>query len=94
MTPEQIVLFGGYSLDSFNNQHPAGGYTHSLNVLDNWIVAESQCDDTLNVLISARRDINAALEYKAMHPRAHLPDESQVVIDSICDMFQVLSEER
>jgi len=94
MTPEQIVLFGGYSLDSFNNQHPASSYTHSLNVLNDWIVAESQCDDTLNVLISARRDINAALEYKAMHPRAHLPDESQVVIDSICDMFQVLFEER
>jgi len=94
MTPEQLVLFGGYSLDSLKNQHSASGYMHSINVLDNWIVAESQCDDTISVLTSARRDINAALEYKAMHPRAPLPEESQVVIDGICDMFHVLHDER
>lgn len=93
MTPEQIVLFGGYSLDSFNNLDPASSFMHSINVLDDWIVTESQCDDTISVLTSARRDINGALEYKAMHPRAPLPDESQVVIDSICDMFHVLHEE-
>mmetsp|Transcript_33026 Transcript_33026/g.69511 ORF Transcript_33026/g.69511 Transcript_33026/m.69511 type:complete len:1352 (-) Transcript_33026:200-4255(-) len=86
MTPGQIALFGGYSMDSSDD-------LHSLDVLDDWIVAESSCDDTMSILTSARRDINAALEYKVMHPRNPLPNESQVVIDGICDMFDVLSDE-
>ena len=81
-------------MESSQNQHSASNNIHSINVLDDWIVVESQCDDTMSVLASARRDINAALEYKAMHPRADLPEESQAVIDSICDMFYVLYDER
>jgi len=93
MRPEQIALFGGYSLEPFPN-YPDSNNVHSINVLDDWIVAESSCDDTMNILASARRDINAALEYKVMHPRHPLPDETQDVIDSICDMFDVLYDER
>eukprot|EP00584_Thalassiosira_punctigera_P005253 CAMPEP_0172541770 /NCGR_PEP_ID=MMETSP1067-20121228/12539_1 /TAXON_ID=265564 ORGANISM="Thalassiosira punctigera, Strain Tpunct2005C2" /NCGR_SAMPLE_ID=MMETSP1067 /ASSEMBLY_ACC=CAM_ASM_000444 /LENGTH=254 /DNA_ID=CAMNT_0013327883 /DNA_START=37 /DNA_END=801 /DNA_ORIENTATION=- len=94
MRPEQIVLFGGHLLESFAKQNPAGNVMRPVDVLDDWIVAESPCDDTMSVLASARRDINAALEYKVMYPRYPLPDESQAVIDSICNMFDVLNDER
>lgn len=94
MRPEQIALFGGYSLASFDKQHSTGNSLHSINVLDDWIVAESSCNDTINILTCARRDINAALEYKAMHPRYPLHEELQVVIDGICNMFDALDNDR
>jgi HrpA-like RNA helicase len=75
LTPEQMLLFGGYGLDS--NQR----------VLDDWIIIESSCDDTLNILTSARMELNAALELKVMEPKRPLPEKQQEIIDAICDCF-------
>jgi ATP-dependent RNA helicase DHX36 len=93
MTPEQIALFGGYSMDSSDDLNSMRCFPGD-HLIDDWIVAKSSCDDTMRILTSARRDINAALEYKVMHPRNLLPNESQDVIDGICDMFDVLSDEQ
>jgi HrpA-like RNA helicase len=84
--PEQLLLFGGYSLTLSGGARP-------VHVLDDWIVTESKCKDTISLLTTARKDITAALEHKAMYPRLPLPLELQGAIDSICDMFEVLDEE-
>ena len=85
MQPEQLVLFAGYTLDTLK------GSSHPVHIIDDWIVAESSCDETMRCLQTARKDINAALEYKVMHPKHPLPLESQEAIDIICDMFDVLN---
>ena len=93
MRPEQIALFKGFSMDSFPKQRADGHSVHSVDVLDDWIVAESSCDDTMGILNSACRDINAALEYKVMHPQRPLPDETQDVIGGVCYMFDMIDGE-
>ena len=84
MRPEQLVLFGGYTLGTLK------GCPHPVHIIDDWIVVESACDETLRCLQTARKDINTALEYKVMYPKHPLPLESQEAIDIICDMFDVL----
>ena len=85
MRPEQLLLFGGYSLDTFHRG------AHPVHILDDWIVAESQCDETIRILTSARKEIEIALEHKVMYPRHPLPVDSQDAIDGICDMFDALN---
>lgn len=82
MEPEQLLLFGGYTMDTHISDS-----MRRMHVIDDWIVAESSCEDTLRILTTARKDINAALEYKVMHPRHPLSFEQQDIIDNICDMF-------
>merc|ERR1712176_169359 len=52
MTPEQIALFGGFSLKRFSNQNSLANddTTPHRNVLDDWIVVESSCNDTLSLI--------------------------------------------
>jgi hypothetical protein len=78
--PEQILLFGGYAFDS-NRQ-----------LIDDWIMVEGQCADTLDVLSDARREINAALELTVMNPRKPLPEVQRSIVDAVCDCFDVLDE--
>ena len=80
LSPEQIMLFGGYAYESTKRQ------------LDDWAIVESQCDDTLDALSAARREINAALELTVTNPRKPLPYAQQSVIDAVCDCFDVLDE--
>jgi ATP-dependent RNA helicase DHX36 len=80
LTPEQILLFGGYSFDG--NQR----------LIDEWIMVEGQCADTLDVLSAARREINAALELTVMNPRKPLPEVQRLIVDAVCDCFDVLDE--
>ena len=70
-----------------------GSQYSSKHVIDDWIVVDSSCDDTMAILSSARNDIQAALVLKAMYPRKPLPEDTQRVTESICDMFEVLNEE-
>lgn len=86
MQPEQLLLFGGYTMNTINSD-----IMRPLHVIDDWIVAESACEDTIQVLTAARQDVNAALEFKVMHPRHPLPFEQQDAIDSICDMFDYMN---
>ena len=53
-------------------------------VLDDWIVVEGQCQDTINLLSCARAEINAALDLKVMQPRRPLPDDMQSMIETVC----------
>jgi len=92
ITPEQMMLFGGYSLiDSTNKEYY---YSSKEALLDDWILAKSSCHDTIELLINSRNEINAALEYKVMHPKDPLPNTSQSIIESICDMFDILDNKR
>jgi hypothetical protein len=61
-----------------------------IHLIDDWIVAESTCEDTIRVLVTARKDINAALEQKVMYPKRPLPFETQDAINSIVELFDVL----
>ena len=80
LMPEQILLFGGYAFDS-NRQ-----------LIDDWIMVEGQCADTLDVLSDARREINAALELTVMNPRKPLPEVQRSIVDAVCDCFDMLDE--
>lgn len=99
LTPEQILLFGGYSLESSPSTN--GGYmkddtsnwTKEQKVLDDWIAVEGACDDTLNMLVAARREINAALDMKVMNPRVPLSENQQEIIDAVCYCFDVLDND-
>lgn len=82
LTPEQILLFGGYGLDSNGR------------VLDDWIIIEGTCDETLNLLTAARAEINAALELTVMEPRRAMPEKQQEIIDALCDCFVELESTR
>lgn len=87
LEPEQILLFGGYNLES-NMNGQAGGQR----VLDDWVIVDGQCMDTLDVLSTARSEINTALDLKVMNPRRPLPDVQRSIIDAVCDCFEVLDE--
>jgi ATP-dependent RNA helicase DHX36 len=80
LTPERILLFGGFSFD--RSQH----------LIDDWIMVEGQCAETLSVLSDARREINSALEWTAMNPRKPLPEVQRSIIDAVCDCFNLLDE--
>ena len=71
MTPEQVLLFGGYEL-SGDVASNVGGRGHRT--IDDWIIVEGKCTDSVNVLSNARREVNAALDLKLMYPRRPLPE--------------------
>jgi len=82
LEPEQILLFGGYSLESNNVQR----------VIDDWIIVQGSCDDTLDFLSTARAEINAALDLKVMSPKIPLPEKQQLIIDGVSECFEILDE--
>jgi ATP-dependent RNA helicase DHX36 len=95
LTPEQIMLFGGLSFRS--SQKPATEETASNQLcghtlLDDWIVVDSMCETTLNLLTAARLEINAAVVLKVMSPRKPLPEASQVIIDAVAETFNILDD--
>lgn len=94
LSPEQILLFGGYALESKEVTSKESGTSNSsgneLKVIDDWIVADSSCVDTLDLLACARREMAAALDLKVMDPRRPLPQTQQEIIDGVCYVFDVL----
>jgi HrpA-like RNA helicase len=99
LRPEQIVLFGGYSLDQVDRDYRmANAYEASdsndstVRVLDEWIVLEGSCNDTMDLLANARQSIEAALDLKAMDPRKPLPEALQFTVDAVCDVFDILEQ--
>lgn len=89
LEPEQVLLFGGYGLETIVSSD--GG--RRKRVLDDWIIVESRCGDTLDALSRARSEIEVALEMKVMNPRKKLPDSQQAIIDALCDCFDILAAE-
>jgi hypothetical protein len=92
LQPEQLILFGGYSLkhrESGNESSPVSAHN---SVLDDWIIVEGSCQETIDLLSRARHEVNAALDTKVMHPRNQLADESQSVIDAVCNVLADLDD--
>ena len=92
--PVDIVLFGGYSLQRKflppklgGGGDGDGGESLVTPVLDNWIVVESGCRHTLDLLTTLREEIDAALNFKVMFPKRPLPESSQSIMDSICKAY-------
>ena len=90
LSPEQILLFGGYALESKEESGTSNSSGNELKVIDDWIVADSSCVDTLDLLACARREMAAALDLKVMDPRRPLPQTQQEIIDGVCYVFDVL----
>ncbi len=88
LEPEQVMLFGGYRLETsaeFNGR--------KRRVLDDWIMVEGRCSDTLDALSIARKEIDVALDMKVKNPRSPLPASQQTIIDAVCDCFSVLDDD-
>jgi len=91
LTPEQIMLFGGYSLETSTNQQLSNSQVLTR-VLDGWIIVEGSCENTLDLLSTARREINAALDLKVLNPRKPLPEVQQSIIDGVRECFDMLDD--
>ena len=85
MDPTQILLFGGYSHKLIGND--SASTSRVRGVLDDWIVVEGYCSESVDLLVRTREAINMALEHKAMFPKASIPDESQEILDIVCDVL-------
>lgn len=96
LEPEQVFLFGGYLFIDKNNNSNTGdgsaefqkGGTAAPIVLDDWIIVESQCQETINALSQARRELNVALDTKVMQPRKEFPTRTQYIIDTVSNLFE------
>ena len=89
LEPEQILLFGGYSLNNPNISKSSTSVGDCVEtVLDDWIIVEGQCQDTIDLLSQARREVNTALDMKVMKPRNALPAVTQNIIDAVCNVFE------
>jgi HrpA-like RNA helicase len=100
LKPEQVLLFGGYNLDGPKQPESSNGESmddwidyclddspgieRGQRVLDDWIVVEGQCQDTIDLLSCVRAEINAALDLKVMQPHRPLPDDLQSIIETVC----------
>ena len=85
LAPEQVLLFGGYSLDPSSSKTEKASSVRG--VIDDWIVVEGKCKETVDLLCKARQDINLALEQKVMFPREPIRIESQAILDTVCDVL-------
>jgi len=88
LDPEQVLLFGGYGLETSESDDG-----RRRRVLDDWIIVEGRCNDTLDALSRARSEIDVALDMKVMNPRRPLPESQQTIIDAVCDCFSVLDDD-
>ena len=61
-------------------------------VLDDWVVIDSSCADTMDLLTDVRREIDAALAFKVMAPRKPLPEASDAIVDAVSGIFRILDE--
>lgn len=88
LEPEQVLLFGGYGLKTSESDDGR----RRRRVLDDWIIVEGRCSDTLDALSRARSEIDVALDMKVMNPRRPLPESQQTIIDAVCYSFGLLDD--
>ena len=90
LDPLQVLLFGGYTHEQFNDD--AVNKSRVRGLLDDWIVVEGSCSESVDYLLRAREAINLALEHKLMFPKAPIPQESQEILDIVCDMLDPVDD--
>ena len=88
LEPEHVLLFGGYGLKTSESDDGR----RRRRVLDDWIIVEGRCSDTLDALSRARSEIDVALDMKVMNPRRPLPESQQTIIDAVCYSFGLLDD--
>mmetsp|Transcript_2780 Transcript_2780/g.6062 ORF Transcript_2780/g.6062 Transcript_2780/m.6062 type:complete len:1433 (+) Transcript_2780:632-4930(+) len=92
--PEQILLFGGYNVDPVveGNNNASTSSSRVRGILDNWIIIEGSCANSINYLISSRESIDLALERKLMFPKADMPEDIQQILNGVSDLLDPSSE--
>lgn len=90
--PEQMALFGGYALET---RHSPDTINHGkpIYVLDDWILLDGPCYETIDLLYRTRQEIDTALELKVLEPGQELPDSSRDILDAVFDLYQWLDGE-
>jgi HrpA-like RNA helicase len=87
---EQIALFGGNVLKTVGTVDGMKSKDLPLRVLDDWILLDGPCQESLELLVKARGEIQDALQLKVMEPRAPLPESSQKILDAVCQLCMKL----
>ena len=59
--------------------------------LDAWIVVSSSCADTAELLLDVRRELDAALAHKVLHPRRAIPKASSEIIDAVAATMHIVN---
>ena len=84
---------GSVSNDGANDSAANGGPARAAApaaLLDDWIVVSSACADTSELLLDVRRELDAALAHKVMHPRRELPKASSEIIDAVAATMHIV----
>ena len=61
-----------------------------MSILDDWIVVQSSCADTSELLVDVRRELDAALAHKVMSPRRRVPRASADIIDAVAATMHIV----
>lgn len=91
--PEQIALFGGNVLNTVGTVDTMNSTRQPLRVLDDWILLDGSCQESLDLLAQTRSEIQDALQLKVMEPREPLPESSQKILDAVCQLCTTLGGE-
>ena len=91
--PEQIALFGGYTMDTAAIGDGTGLNTKPARLIDDWIILDGPCEKSIETLVDVRREIQSAIQLKVMDPQSPLPESYQKVLDATCDLYQTLGAE-
>ena len=68
----------------------ANGDTSPMSIIDDWIVVQSSCADTSELLVDVRRELDAALAHKVMSPRRPVPRASADIIDAVAATMHIV----
>ena len=91
--PPMLGADGSVSNDGANDSAANGGPARAAApaaLLDDWIVVSSACADTSELLLDVRRELDAALAHKVMHPRRELPKASSEIIDAVAATMHIV----
>lgn len=73
------------------NPNPnANGDASPMSIIDDWIVVQSSCADTSELLVDVRRELDAALAHKVMSPRRPVPRASADIIDAVAATMHIV----
>jgi ATP-dependent RNA helicase DHX36 len=90
LTPEQVVLFGGYPMKIGEGVNRPVDASNIRGVLDDWIAIKSSDEQTIDLLLNARHAVNAAIEWKTMHPGRPLEEDFQDIVNAVCHLCEKL----
>jgi ATP-dependent RNA helicase DHX36 len=61
-------------------------------LLDEWVLLDSNCEDTMDLLRDAREELNMALIWRVMYPRKPPQESSEQIVDAIASMLRIIDE--